>query len=111
METIEESSFHGGVFLREGTWIVAFVADWCPFCERFLPSFLAIEGNAGFRTAIADLSQDDSPLWDGLTISVVPTLIVFQHGRPVHREDGVLGRGLPAGALERARSAARGISS
>lgn len=108
METLDATAFERGDLLREGTWVVAFLADWCPFCERFLPSFLSLEGNAGFRIAVADVSDVESPLWDELAISVVPTLIAFDDGRPIHREDGLLGRGLPAGALERTQAAALG---
>jgi len=106
LETLDASAFRKDHLLREGTWILAFVADWCPFCQRFLPSFPSLEGERRFRLAVADISDERSRLWDDLAVSVVPTVVVFRAGRPIHREYGLLGRGLPAGALDRARSAA-----
>ncbi len=108
MERLEAGAFHHEELLREGTWIVAFVADWCPFCHRFLPQFSALESEKGFRIAAGDVTSDDSPLWDDLRIEVVPTVVVFRNGAPVFREDGVLGMGLPSGSLEKARAAALG---
>jgi thioredoxin 1 len=105
VEKLDARAFQKDRLLRDGTWVVAFVADWCPFCRSFLPTFARLDGEPGFRTAIGDVSDEVSPLWDDLRIDVVPTLVVFQDGRPIHREDGLLGRGLPAGALDRARSA------
>jgi len=108
MERLEASAFRNGELLREGTWIVAFVADWCPFCHRFLPRFSALESTQGFRIAAGDVTSEDSPLWDEFRIDVVPTLIVFRNGAAIFRIDGVLGVGLPSGSLEKARSAALG---
>ncbi|HXQ79193.1 MAG: thioredoxin family protein [Thermoplasmata archaeon] len=106
MERFEAAAFRKTELLREGTWIVAFVADWCPFCHRFLPQFSVIESEKGFRIATGDVTSEESPLWDDFRIDVVPTLVVFRNGTPIFRVDGVLGRGLPVGGLEQARAAA-----
>jgi len=36
----------------------------------------------------------DNPLWDEYKVDVVPTLVLFDKGKPLYRRDGVLGRGL-----------------
>jgi hypothetical protein len=36
----------------------------------------------------------ENPLWDEYRIDVVPTLVLYEKGKPVDRRDGVLGRGL-----------------
>ena len=108
MERLQASAFRNGELLREGTWIIAFLADWCPFCHRFLPQFSTLESAEGFRIAAGDVTSEDSPLWDEFRIDVVPTLLVFRNGAPIFRIDGVLGMGLPSGSLERARAAALG---
>jgi len=108
MESLESSAFRNGEILREGTWIIAFVADWCPFCHRFLPQFSTLESTPGFRIATGDVTSEESRLWDEFRIDVVPTLIVFRGGVPIFRIDGILGVGLPSGSLEKAKSMALG---
>jgi thioredoxin-like negative regulator of GroEL len=106
MERLQADAFRKDRLLREGTWVVAFIADWCPFCRRFLPQLSALDGEKSFRTAIGDVTSEESPLWEDFRIEVVPTLVVFRDGRPVFRVEGVLGLGLPPGGLEAARSTA-----
>lgn len=105
-EPLPTRAFQGRRLLREGTWVVAFLAEWCPFCHAFLPSFETLDGEGAFRTAVADLTDDESPLWDDFGIEVVPALIVFSEGRPIFREQSDRGVGLRDGALGRARAAA-----
>jgi thioredoxin len=108
MEKLESTDFRKEELLREGTWVVGFVAAWCPFCVRFLPEFAALDSDKRFRVAIGDVTSEESPLWDDFRIDVVPTLVVFRNGQPVFRVNGVLGRGVPAGGLEQATEAALG---
>jgi thioredoxin 1 len=85
-----------------GTVVVAFLAEWCPFCTRFEDAFQgAAARHAGTPFAIADISDDDTdPRWDKYGIRVVPTVIVFRDGRPAARIDGILGRGIAPAELE-----------
>lgn len=108
MEHFTADAFQKDRLLHEGTWVVAFLADWCPFCRRFLPDFSAMDGERGFRVAIGDVTSEESPLWDDFRIDVVPTVVVFRGERPVFRVDGILGFGLPNGGLAKARAAALG---
>jgi thioredoxin 1 len=108
MEKLQANAFRQDRLLREGTWLVAFLADWCPFCQRFRPQLSAVEGEKGFRTAVGDVTSEESPLWESFRLDVVPTIVVFREGVPVFRVEGVLGMGLSSGGLEAARSAALG---
>jgi thioredoxin-like negative regulator of GroEL len=105
-ELLPPEAFQGARLLRDGPWVVAFLADWCPFCREFRPKFEALDGESAFRTGIADLTDDESPLWEEFQIEVVPALVVFSNGRPVHRHQSDPGVGLPSNALARARAAA-----
>jgi len=105
-ELLPAEAFRGRRLLRNGTWVVAFLTDWCPFCRAFRPDFEALDGGISFRTGIADLTDDESPLWDDFAIDVVPALVVFSSGRPVHRRESDPGVGLPSDALDRARAVA-----
>jgi hypothetical protein len=49
------------------------------------------------------LDDADDSLWDAYSIDVVPTLAVFESGRPVFKVDGILGVGLGEKDIERLR--------
>jgi thioredoxin 1 len=94
------SDFEGTRLKRPGTWAVAFVADWCPFCRRFLPLFEAARGRGEFTLAYGDLTSYENPLWETFDVSVVPTLIAFRDGAIVFRENGRFARGLTAAHVD-----------
>lgn len=105
-ELLPPDAFEGLGLRRDGTWVVAFLADWCPFCRSFLPRLDAMDGGTIFHTGIVDLTDDESPLWDEFDIEVVPALIVFSARRAVYVQQSVPGVGLPPDALEVARTVA-----
>jgi len=105
-ELLPPEAFRGPRLLRDGSWVVAFLADWCPFCRTFRHVFERFDGRSSFRTGIADVTDDDSPLWEDFGIEVVPALVVVSNGRPVFRLQSDPGVGLPPNALEHARAAA-----
>jgi thioredoxin 2 len=94
MERVGAEAFAGDRLDRAGTWAVAFVADWCPFCDEFLPPYSARKPPAGVRLALADLTDVESPLWDRFHVDVIPTVLIFAEGREIARMDGVLGVGI-----------------
>lgn len=79
--------------------VVLFTAQWCPFCREFAPLFDSAREENGVTKAVADLTDQDNPLWEIFEVSVVPTLVVFRDGVPALRKDGMLGRGLPRDAM------------
>lgn len=104
IERVDRDAFDGPRLRRPGVVAVGFLADWCGFCDEFLPELrrLADEG----RTVLhADLTDLDSPLWETFRVDVVPTLLVFRDGAEVFRADGVRGVGLSAKDLAAARAA------
>ncbi|MEO7397886.1 MAG: thioredoxin family protein [Ilumatobacteraceae bacterium] len=72
--------------LPEGRVPIMFTTDWCGYCRRFLPLFGRLPG-----AWVVDISDDDDPLWDDHAIRVVPTVILFEDGKPIARWEGVLG--------------------
>lgn len=103
LEQLDGSTFSGLRLNRSGTWAVVFLAAWCAYCRQFAPRFATLE-NDHVHLAIADLSSDESPLWDLLDIEFVPTVIVFRDGVPVQRFDGRPAEGLDEGDIERMRA-------
>jgi thioredoxin-like negative regulator of GroEL len=79
----------GGQFLvgdlPSGLVAVCFCADWCGYCQRFLPHFRKVPGSW-----LVDVTDEEDPLWDSFRIDVVPTVIVFSGGVEVKRWSGVL---------------------
>jgi len=110
VEPLPPDAFRGRRLLRDGPWVVAFLADWCPFCRSFRTDFEGVDGGGSFRSGIADLTDGDSPLWDDFAIDVVPAIVVFSNGRPILGLQSDPGVGLPPDALDRARSAAEASS-
>jgi thioredoxin 1 len=105
LERVGIEAFDGRRLRRTGTWAIAFLADWCPFSREFAPSFAALEGG-GFRIAVADLTDEESPLWERFEIEVVPSVVVFREGVSVFRADGRLMEGLGPQDLASVHSAA-----
>lgn len=100
METLGAADFDGTRLKRPGSWAVLFLANWCPFCRSFRPLFERFDGAGAFRTAVADVTDEGSPLWDRFRIEVVPTLLAFRDGAILHRIDGIPMEGLAASDLE-----------
>ncbi len=94
LERLEADAFDGTRLRRSGTWAVAFLADWCPFCRAFAPRFERLAGTGSFQIAMGDVTDEASPLWDAFGIDVIPTVVIFRDGAPGFRRDGALGRGL-----------------
>ena len=101
MDRLDAEAFEGARFLRPGRWVVAFVADWCPFCRSFLPRFEQYSAGHAGAFAVGDVTDLDSPLWESLELEVVPTVIGFEGGELAWRIDGGLGRGLTDADLRR----------
>lgn len=99
MERFESVDPASGGTAPPGRVLVAFLADWCPFCRRFRPAFEALDGQIPATTALADVTDESSPLWDRFGIEIVPTLVLFEQGSPVARIDGTAGVGILPAAL------------
>jgi thioredoxin 1 len=105
LERLGAADFDGVRLRRSGTWGVGFLAEWCPFCRSFEPKFEGLAGTTPAHLAIADVTDEESPLWERFSVEVVPTVIVFRDGEATFRRDGRLGRGLGEPDLQAFRAA------
>jgi thioredoxin 1 len=102
VEALTSADFQCDRLNRPGTYLVDFSATWCPFCRRFLAQFGAREGTMAATLAVADISDEDSPLWGDFDLEVTPSLIAFREGAAIGRWNGRLGRGLSEVQLDEA---------
>ena len=84
MREVPGESFRAGD-LPPGRVAVLFCADWCGYCHRFLTHFRKVPGGV-----MVDVSDEDLPVWDEYGLRVVPTVILFEDGKPVRQWAGVL---------------------
>lgn len=82
--------------------VVLFHATWCPYCRSFAPIFAEAGASATDWVPVeAVVDDDDNPLWEEYGLDVVPTLILFEGGRPARRADAHHGIGLTRSDLAR----------
>lgn len=101
MDAVRGTDFEGTRLRRPGTYAVCATATWCPFCRKFAPLFQAKDGHVAGTLATLDLSDESNPLWETLSVEVVPTILGYRDGTLAWRIDGRSMRGLAAKDLEK----------
>jgi len=72
---------------------VLFYASWCPFSQRFLPTFdKYAQGET--QNCIRVKIDDKASLMERYSVEVVPTVLLFIKGTVKKRLDGAPGQGL-----------------
>ncbi len=99
-------AFDGSSLKFPGIVVVGYLADWCPFCARFAPELEALR-REGLTVLRADLTDEESPLWERFSIEIVPSVLLFRDGKEAFRADGIAGRGLSEGDLRAIRTEAK----
>ncbi len=74
--------------------VVLFYANWCPFCRRFKSVFESWAGKSGVKFAMAEVAEDDNPMWDSFGVEVIPTIVAFRGHKELARRNGKAGIGL-----------------
>ena len=86
MRKLKPADFKKDALKVKGNVGVLFYAEWCPFCMGFRPLYENAD-QEDFELTLADISDDDNPLWEMFGIENVPTVIAFKDGRAVWRRD------------------------
>jgi thiol-disulfide isomerase/thioredoxin len=76
---------------------VFFYASWCPFSQRFLPIFAKYAESS--RICLRVVTDDKASLCGKYSVDVVPTVLLFEHGKVTKRLDGEPGAGLSEAEL------------
>lgn len=76
--------------------LVDFYADWCGPCKMMAPSIVEVKKKIGEKAVILKMDVDKNPGYASrYSIQSIPTLIIFQKGKIVWRQMGVV----PAGTI------------
>lgn len=71
--------------------LVDFSAEWCGPCRMLAPILEDVKRKIGDRAAIFKLDVDhNQAIASSYNVMAVPTLIIFQNGKPVWRRSGVV---------------------
>jgi thioredoxin len=73
--------------------VVLFYASWCPFSQRFLPTFEKYSKSRP-ESCLRIVTDDKPRLCEKYEVDVVPTVLIFERGKVKKRLDGGAGIGL-----------------
>ena len=71
--------------------LVDFFAEWCGPCKMMKPVLEQLHQQMGDRVRILKIDIEKSPVAaNAYQVQSVPTLMLFQHGKSLWRQSGVL---------------------
>lgn len=73
--------------------LVDFFATWCGPCQMLAPILKEVKSNLGERVSIIKIDVDkNQAVAAQYQVRGVPTMILFQNGKPLWRQSGVLSK-------------------
>ncbi|MBQ8573121.1 MAG: thioredoxin family protein [Ruminococcus sp.] len=90
MEILNTEDFREKVFFEDKRCAVLFTAPWCGFCRSMKLMVEKAERDFGLtQFYTVDIDKEPS-LKTAFGISAVPTIIVFEDGKPLNKATGLL---------------------
>lgn len=91
--TVADATFEQVIGASDVPVVVDFYADWCGPCKVMAPVLDQLAHDRQGELLILKLDTDRNPVTAGqFNVRSIPTLIVFERGREVARESGVMPR-------------------
>lgn len=84
-------STFNSIIQSEKPVLVDFFATWCGPCQTLAPILKEVKGSLGDRISIIKIDVDKNPqLAAQYQVRGVPTMILFQNGKQLWRQSGVV---------------------
>ncbi len=90
MEILTAESFREKIYFGDNKCAVLFTAPWCGFCRSM--KLMCMKASADFdnmKFYMVDIDSEPE-LKRAFAVAVVPTLIVFEDGKPINKAAGLL---------------------
>lgn len=92
METSQTTPF-ADLIAQDQPVLIDFFATWCGPCQMLTPILKEVKDNLGHRLTVIKIDVDKNPeLASQWRVRGVPTLMLFQGGRQLWRQSGVLSK-------------------
>uniref|UniRef100_UPI00404B17B9 thioredoxin n=1 Tax=Flavobacterium sp. TaxID=239 RepID=UPI00404B17B9 len=86
------SSFHD-IINSENPVLIDFYATWCGPCQLLIPVLKQVKDSLGDRISVIKIDVDkNQELASKYQIRGVPTMMLFQNGKQLWRQSGVLSK-------------------
>jgi thioredoxin 1 len=93
-KAVTDESFQQDVLQSTGPVLVDFWAEWCGPCRMVAPILDEIAKEYEGKLTVAKVNIDDNPMTPNqYSVRGIPTMILFQDGKPVDTKVGALPRG------------------
>ena len=84
MLTITTNSFENDVLHADKPVLVAFWAQWCPYCRRIAAAFDTVGEQFADTLITGKINYDEEPqLIQRFGIDTIPTLLLFKNGEVI----------------------------
>ncbi|GAA0616231.1 thioredoxin [Kribbella sandramycini] len=84
LQVVDETTFDELVLRAGKPVLVDFWAQWCPPCHQIVPILEQINAERNDRLTVLKLNADENPaITAAYRVQAMPTLMLFQHGRPI----------------------------
>lgn len=84
VDEVTDETFAAEVLAAGLPVLVEFTADWCPPCRQLAPVLAALAAEERHRLKVVQIDVDRNPRTTAAySVLAMPTLLVFQGGKPV----------------------------
>lgn len=91
LETNNKTESFGEILQGSTPVLVDFTAEWCGPCKMMKPMLKDLHDKMGDKLRIIKVDIDKSPAAaNAFNVQSVPTLMLFQNGKSLWRQSGVL---------------------